>query len=65
MNEKPNQLNEDLKNHLKQKFIEIGKEWILNKFVSHGYGDSLHYRGILYQPENIANDFCKAMEEQI
>lgn len=55
------QLNEDLK----RKFIEAGKEWILNKFVSHGYGDSLHYRGILYQPENIANDFCKAMEEQI
>ena len=47
----------------KQDFINKAKEWILKNFHSNGYGDSLHYRGILYQPEDIANDFCKAMEE--
>ena len=62
----PDQLNEDLKKYLeyqKRKFIEKGKEWILNNFVSRGYGDRLFYRSGLYAPENIANDFCKAMEE--
>ena len=55
------QLNEDLK----RKFIEAGKEWILNNFKSNGHGDSLYYRRFNYKPEDIANDFCKAMEEQI
>lgn len=53
------------KETIKQEFIEKAKNWILNKFVSDGYGDSLHYRGILYQPEDIANDFCKAMEKEL
>ena len=62
----PDQLNEDLKKYLKyqkRKFIEKGKEWILNNFSAKDYGDSLYYRRCLYKPENIANDFCKAMEE--
>ena len=62
----PDQLNEDLKKYLeyqKRKFIEKGKEWILNNFVSRGFENRLFYRGGLYTPENIANDFCKEMEE--
>ena len=62
----PDQLNEDLKKYLeyqKRKFIEKGKEWIEKNFRSDGYF-SLYYLGCaIYTPENIAKDFCKAMEE--
>lgn len=62
----PDQLNEDLKKYLKyqkQKFIEKAKEWILNNFKSNGHGERLYYRSCLYKPEDIADDFCKDMEE--
>lgn len=63
----PDQLNEDLKKYLeyqKRKFIEKGKEWIEKNFRSDGYF-SLYYigGGRPYTPKNIADDFCKAMEE--
>ena len=62
----PDQLNEDLKKYLeyqKRKFIEKGKEWIEKNFRSDGYF-SLYYQGTFpYTPKNIADDFCKAMEE--
>lgn len=47
----------------KQEFIDKAKNWILKNFHSHGHGDSLYYSRFNYQPEDIANDFCKAMEE--
>ena len=57
---------EQLKKDLKRKFIEAGKQWILDSFRSDGNGDSLHYiKSFLYKPENIAEGFCKAMEEQL
>lgn len=48
----------------KQDFINKAKEWILKNFHSNVHGDSLYYSRFNYQPEDIANDFCKAMEEE-
>ena len=48
----------------KQDFINKAKNWILKNFHSTGHGDSLYYSRFNYQPEDIANDFCKAMEEE-
>lgn len=47
----------------KKDFINKAKEWILKNFHSNGHGESLYYSRFNYKPEDIANDFCKAMEE--
>ena len=37
--------------------------WIKKNFIFNGYGTSLYYKGILYDPENIANDLEKYLNK--
>jgi hypothetical protein len=43
-------------------FIEKACEWIMNHFRSEGFGSPLYYKGLLYRPEDIVEDFKKAMK---
>ena len=43
-------------------FIEKACEWIMNHFSSEGFGSPLYYKGFLYRPEDIVEDFKKDMK---
>lgn len=43
-------------------FVEKACEWIMNHFSSEGFGSPLYYKGLLYRPEDIVEDFKKDMK---
>ena len=43
-------------------FIEKACKWIMNHFRSEGFGSPLYYKGLLYRPEDIVEDFKKDMK---
>lgn len=43
-------------------FIENTCEWIMNHFSSEGFGSPLYYKGLLYRPEDIVEDYKKDMK---
>lgn len=45
-------------------FIDKVCEWIMNHFSSEGFGSPLYYKGLLYKPEDIVEDFKKDMKQQ-
>lgn len=47
------------------KAVRKACKWIKNNFIYHGYGTSLYYKGILYDPKNIAEDLEKYMKSPV
>ena len=42
--------------------IKKACDWIKKNFIFNRYGSSLYYKGILYDPENIAKDLEKSLK---
>ena len=51
-------------NWQKQTLINKAYNWICNNFKCAGYSMPLYYKGVHYSPQDIANDFKKAMKEE-